>query len=97
VPEIKHHRDHVFHLYTMRITDKFDLTRDELFQKLHKRGIRASVQYIPLHLMTYNRKKYQNAINDFPNANLLKDQVISLPIFPQMTSKQIKYVLETFH
>jgi dTDP-4-amino-4,6-dideoxygalactose transaminase len=96
-PKIKYTRDHVFHLYTIRVTEEFQLTRDELFKKLHKRGIRSSVQYTPLHLMTYNKKKYQKTIDNFPNANLLKEQVISLPIFPQMTRKEIEYILETFY
>ena len=47
--------------------------------------------------MTYNKKKYQKTIDNFPNANLLKEQVISLPIFPQMTRKEIEYILETFY
>jgi len=95
VPKIKYKRNHVYHLYTLRVTEDFHITRDELFLRLHKRGIRASVQYTPLHLLSYNSKKYQKTIIDFPNANILKEQVISLPVFPEMTRKQIKYVLDT--
>jgi dTDP-4-amino-4,6-dideoxygalactose transaminase len=40
--------------------------------------------------MSYNKGKYKKT--DFPIANKLKDQVISLPIFPTMSTKQIEYV-----
>jgi len=47
---------------------------------------------MPLHLMTFY-KKFKPRIDDFPNSNKLKDKVLSLPIFPEMTEKQIEYVV----
>ena len=77
---------------TIKIEKDFPLSRNELFVKLHKSGIGTSVQYYPLHLMSYNKKQYRN--NDFPVANKLKDQVLSLPIFPTMSRKQIEFVVK---
>lgn len=91
-PQKKSNRNHIYHLYTIKIEKEYPLTRDELFQKLYKKGIGTSVQYYPLHLMSYNKKKYQNS-KKFQNAEILKDQVLCLPIFPTMTSKQIDYVV----
>ncbi len=93
IPKTKSDRNHIYHLYTIKIEKDFDLTRDELFQKLHKNGISTSVQYYPLHLMSYNKTTYRNKNKEFPNANLLKDQILSLPIYPTMTTKQIEYVI----
>jgi perosamine synthetase len=92
-PSIKDNRNHIYHLYTIRITEEYPLSRDELYDKLSKNGIGSSVQYTPLHLMSYYSKKYHLNKKIFPNANLLKNQVLSLPIFPQMTLKQINYVI----
>ena len=93
IPTTKIDRNHIYHLYTLKIDDSYHLTRDELIQKLHKNGIGSSVQYYPLHLMSYNRKKYGSKSKQFPIANTLKDQVLCLPIFPQMSEKQLNYVV----
>jgi len=90
IPAVKQNRNHIYHLYTIKIEKNYHLTRDQLFLKLHKNGIGTSVQYYPLHLMSYYRN--QNKKNDFPNATKLKDQVLCLPIFPKMTTKQVEFV-----
>ena len=90
LPVIKSNRNHIFHLYSIKIEKEYYLTRDELFKKLYDKNIGTSVQYYPLHLMSYNKNKYNNL--DFPVANKIKNQILCLPIFPTMTQKQIQYV-----
>jgi perosamine synthetase len=91
IPIVKPNRNHIFHLYTIKIKKNYSFSRDELFQKLQKKGIGTSVQYYPLHLMTIFNKKDKKK---FVNSNILKDEVLSLPIFPKMTLKQIQYVVK---
>jgi len=93
LPVIKSNRNHIFHLYTIKIEQEYHLTRDDLFIELYKKGIGTSVQYHPLHLMSYNKNKYD--ISDFPHANEIKDKILCLPIFPTMTQKQIEYVISS--
>lgn len=93
IPSIKHHRNHIYHLYTIKIEKKYPISRDKLFNKLSKKGIGTSVQYFPLHLMSYYKKNYKIKNNDFQIANSLKDKVLSLPIFPGMTDQEINYVV----
>ena len=90
LPVIKSNRNHIFHLYSIKIEKEYYLQRNELFKKLSDKGIGTSVQYYPLHLMSYNKNKYNNL--DFPVANKIKNQILCLPIFPTMTQKQIQYV-----
>ena len=97
MPSKKNDRSHIYHLYTIQIEDEYHLTRDELFQNLHRNGVGSSMQYYPLHLMSYNKKEYKNKIEEFPNANMLKDRVLSLPIFPTMTSKQVDIVVSALN
>ena len=59
LPINKKDRNHIYHLYPLRITSDYHLTRDELFAKLHDSGVGCSVQYIPLHQMSYNEKIIQ--------------------------------------
>ena len=94
IPIKKPDRNHIFHLYTIKINKEFHMTRDQLFTKLNKHGIGASVQYTPLHLMTYNKGTYKHS--NFPNSNELHDQIISLPIFPKMSEKQLKFIISIF-
>jgi len=94
IPKNKEERNHIYHLYTIKIENEYQLTRDELFQKLYKNGIGTSVQYFPLHLMSYYKKKYFHNASEFPVANDLKDKVLCLPIYPDMKSKDIEYVVE---
>lgn len=93
IPQTKSDRNHIYHLYTIKVEKDYHMTRDQLFNKFYKNGIGTSVQYYPLHLMSYNKLKYKNKKRDFPNSNILKDQVLCLPIYPTMTTKQLDYVV----
>lgn len=93
LPVQKRDRNHIFHLFTIKIENDYPLTRDELFQKLISNGIGTSVQYIPLHHMTYQKSKNKFKKNEFPISDKLKNQILSLPIFPTMSLKQIDYVV----
>ena len=68
IPKNKEERNHIYHLYTIKIENEYQLTRDELFQKLYKNGIGTSVQYFPLHLMSYYKKNYFHNASEFPVA-----------------------------
>jgi len=94
IPKTSNDRNHIFHLYTIKIEKAYHLSRDELFLKLHKKGIGTSVQYYPLHLMSYIKNKFKIRKNDFPVSNTIKDQIMCLPIFPKMNQKQIDYVIK---
>lgn len=92
IPKILHDRNHIYHLYTIKIESDYHLTRNELFHKLYLHHIGASVQFYPLHLMSYYKQSSDNKPENFPNSDKLKDQVLSLPIYPTMTTKQVEYV-----
>ncbi len=85
---------HIFHLYTIKVGEEFPVSRDELFLKLAKKGIGASVQYTPLHKFPYMKNFSNFKNNDFPVANKIYDEIISLPLFPQMTKQQVNTVIK---
>jgi dTDP-4-amino-4,6-dideoxygalactose transaminase len=89
-------RNHIYHLYSIKITKEFHLSRDEVFDKLSKKGIGTSVQYTPLHKMSYYKNKFKIK-HYFPNANKLENEILCLPIFPTMEQKQIEYVCNTIN
>ena len=84
--------EHVHHLYVIRITRKYGITRDMLFQKLLKIGIRTSVHYKPLHMFTIF-KKMAKVIDSLSNSVHVYSQILSLPLYPSISKKQQDLVI----
>ncbi|MHC4443224.1 MAG: DegT/DnrJ/EryC1/StrS family aminotransferase [Planctomycetota bacterium] len=81
---------HVYNLYTIRSPK-----RDALRQHLSDSGIGSGVYYpIPLHLQkAFSDLGYQRG--SLPVSERAAEEVLSLPIFPEMTVEQQDYVIET--
>jgi dTDP-4-amino-4,6-dideoxygalactose transaminase len=79
----------VHHLYVIRVDD-----RDGLMNHLKKVGIGSGIHYpIPLHLQkAYAALKYRQG--DFPAAEKAAAEIVSLPMFPQLTAEQQARVVE---
>jgi len=86
--------DHVFNYYTVRV-DGAAARRDSLAAHLKDNGIANAIYYPkPLHVQeVYARLGHE--MNDFPNAALASQQVVSLPIYPEMTPDQVTQVTST--
>lgn len=94
-PVIKNNCMHVFHQYTIKVEDNFILKRDALISHLNKNGIGCAVYYPkPLHLFTHI-KKFGYKEGDFPVAEELSKQVLSLPIHPGLTKEDLDLIIRT--
>jgi dTDP-4-amino-4,6-dideoxygalactose transaminase len=73
----------VYHLYVVRTAD-----REGLMEHLKNHGIGSGIHYpIPLHLQkAYASMKYLRG--DFPVTERAAEQIVSLPMFPQLTAEQ---------
>jgi len=80
---------HVYHQFTIRVPD-----RDTVQRRLAELGVRTTVYYpVPLHLQPmYRDLGYR--IGDFPEAERAARQVLSLPIYPELTDAQADEVVE---
>ena len=88
-------RTHVYHLYVIRVVEqKRGMNRDELYKKLSKKGMGLSVHYTPLHLLTFYKKTLGYKAGDFPVAEQVFKEVLSLPIYPTIAKSQIDYVVK---
>lgn len=88
-------RNHIYHLYVIRIIKNlFGISRDELFRRLSMKGIGLSVHYTPLHLLSLYKKMLGCKKDDFPIANQLYEEILSLPMYQQLTTEQIDYVVQ---
>jgi dTDP-4-amino-4,6-dideoxygalactose transaminase len=89
-PYVKNNCKHVFNQYTIRTKD-----RDELIKFLNENGIPTAVHYPkPLHLQT--AFKYLNyREGDFPISETISKEVLSLPMYPEMSENEQKLVIDT--
>jgi dTDP-4-amino-4,6-dideoxygalactose transaminase len=88
-PLIPEGYEHVFHQYTIRVE-----RRDELAHLLSERKIGSAVYYpIPLHLQPLYASLGHKA-GDFPHAEHAAQEVLSLPMFPELRSEQIARVAD---
>jgi dTDP-4-amino-4,6-dideoxygalactose transaminase len=73
----------VYHLYVVRTED-----RDGMAAQLKAVGISTGIHYpIPLHLQkAYSSKRYK--VGDFPVCEKISSEILSLPMFPQLTIGQ---------
>lgn len=80
---------HVYHLYVVRVTDDCALDRWSLQSELEARGIQTGVHYpTPCHLQpAFQHLGYQ--AGDFPHAEQLCRQVLSLPMYPGLSDGQV--------
>jgi dTDP-4-amino-4,6-dideoxygalactose transaminase len=80
---------HVYHVYAVRTDD-----REKLREALDNQGIQTGVHYpIPVHLQPAHADLGYHA-GDFPVAEQVAREVLSLPIFPEMTREQVQTVAE---
>ena len=87
---------HALHLFVIRIiTNKWSISRDELINKLNRRGIGVAVHYKPIHQLSYYKAKYNYKKSQFPNSNALFKSIISLPIYPSLTNESVKHIIDS--
>ena len=80
---------HVYHVYAVRTRH-----RDQLQQSLDAQGVQTGIHYpIPVHLQSaYSHLGYR--AGDFPAAEAAAREVLSLPLFPELTAAQQHHVAE---
>jgi dTDP-4-amino-4,6-dideoxygalactose transaminase len=83
--------NHSYSLYIIKI----DKNRDSFAKEMQEKGIVTGVHYIPLHLMSYYKTKYALRINDYPVALRNYSQILSIPIYPSLSDKEIDYICNT--
>ncbi|MCY7276911.1 MAG: DegT/DnrJ/EryC1/StrS family aminotransferase [Phormidesmis sp. CAN_BIN44] len=86
-PVVMPYSHHVYHIYAVRAGD-----RTALQQKLSEQGIQTGIHYpIPVHLQpAYSDLGYQPGA--FPYSESAAKEVLSLPMYPELTSQQVEIV-----
>jgi dTDP-4-amino-4,6-dideoxygalactose transaminase len=89
-PKEAAHRKHVYHLYVLRVRN-----RDQLLKALADKGVNCAIHYpVPLHL----QEAYGSlgvARGSLPVSERCAQEIISLPMFPELNSSEIQTVVNS--
>lgn len=90
-PPIPVDGEHNFHLFVVRVDN-----RDDLKQYLQQHGIEVGIHYpVPLHLTAAYQQMRHPGKGSLPVAEMLAGEILSLPMYPELTEGQIDWVTET--
>ncbi len=82
-----------WHLYLLRVKEnELDIGRDTFIEELNAYNIGTSVHFIPVHLHPFYQEHYGTREGDFPVAEQIYQEVMSLPLYPSMTEEDVRYV-----
>lgn len=96
LPTERENRKHSWHLYVVRLRlDRITVDRGEVIAQLKQVGVTCSVHWMPLHMHPYYREKYGCRPSDFPIASALYNEIITLPLYPDMTEVEVTYVADS--
>lgn len=95
LPQVFPHRNHVFHQYTLRLLPEFPVSRAEFMRALEANGIGSAIYYPqPVYQYPY-LSEYTWAQVQLPCAETLSQQVVSIPVHPQLTTDDRSRIVET--
>jgi len=85
---------HIYHLYVIRIAQNCPLSRETIQEQLSAQGIQTGIHYpIPCHLQpAFEYLGYKH--RDFPQAEILSQEILSLPMYPGISDSQLRQVTD---
>ena len=89
VPEYATNNAHMFYLVCDSVDD-----RTRFIQHLKDKGILSVFHYLSLHKSSYY-EKYSTRKSELPNSDMFSDCLVRLPLFYELTDKQVEYIINT--
>ena len=93
VPRQKEGNKHIFQMYTIRLEDK--KSRNDLHAYLTEKRIFSKVYFEPVHLADFYKKKFGTSLGMLPITEKIAEQVLTLPLYPNMTNEEKDYLIST--
>lgn len=83
-----------YHIYALRLKNANEQFRDEVIDEIAKQDVAVNVHFIPMPMLTFFKQMGYN-IDEYPQAYQNFSNEISLPIYPQLTEKEVDFVIRT--
>ncbi len=93
LPQNKANKEHVYHQFTIRITNDFPLTRDAFVKYLSEKGIDTGVFY-PVPITDQSIIKSMGYSVKCSVSDKISDEVISIPVHPALKLRELKYIVD---
>ncbi len=90
--DIRPEAAHACHIITVLVDPG---KRDRVMSGMQDRGIGMSINFHPVHLMTYYRERFGYKEGDFPNAEEIGSRTLTIPFYPKLKDDEIEYVIES--
>ena len=84
---------HIYQMYTIRLPNK--IIRDKLHSHLLADGIFSKVYFYPIHLTDFYKNKFCTKSGMLPVTEKIADQVLTLPLYPNMTIEEKNLLIES--
>lgn len=85
--------EHIYQMYTIRLPDR--KTRDSLHEFLIQKRIFSKVYFSPIHLSSFYKERFGTREGLLPITENVAQQVLTLPLYPNMTSEEKNYLVES--
>jgi dTDP-4-amino-4,6-dideoxygalactose transaminase len=89
IPDVRTAEEHVFHLFVIQVEN-----RAKVIEHLTNNDVHTGIHYpVPFYLQGgYRELEYSKGA--FPVTEAIAPKILSLPMFPELTSDQIDFVVE---
>ena len=93
---VRDYATHAHHLYVISLhLERLTIDRDGFLDAIQSTGIGVALHYVALHLQPYYVKNFNTKPQDFPIASNYSERVITLPLYPKMSSADVERVIVT--
>ncbi len=92
-PKTLDNTNHIFQMFSIRLKNKE--IRDKLHKYLTTKKIFSKVYFSPIHKTQFYKEKYPNIDNELPVTNLMASQVLTLPLYPNMTNEEKNFLVNS--
>ena len=92
-PKSTNENENIFQMYTIRLLNKE--IRNNLQKFLLEKKIFSKIYFTPIHLSKFYMNKVGTKKGDLPVTEKVSDQVLTLPLYPNMEKEEMDYIVDS--
>ncbi len=93
-PSLNKDKETSYHIYLLRIKNITEDQRDRIIEEINKKEVAVNVHFIPLPMLKIFRERDYN-IEDYPLSYDNYSREITLPVYPQLTEKEVYTIINS--
>jgi len=96
LPHVESFNRSAIHLYPVVLDNtRTDISRRDVYDAMHKHGVKVNVHYIPVHFQPYYQDRFGFETGSFPNAERFYAGCLSLPMYATLKEEEQDFVCFT--